>query len=818
MAPAVRNALAPVAVARWRFVPHRASETSAAEEAAFRLALPAAVRSGHGLGVRLAFVLTSGPSASLFLEALDPPSARWAARTVPLVYGPGHWVEAPPPLSTGAGPPGRCVWGPARRCFDWPEPLSSPDPAPPLADLAALVLRAAPPGFRLRWAWEPIPPPRHRWWHTPPAAPGPAPPSDRTRLPGSRAAAPAASFGPLERPLLGRLAVTVDGPKAGDSNGAPTVLAAVEAAVRSPRGNGLDLGRRPRSGRFPFLGRPTGLLATVGEWAAWWPSRRAGVAPGIAPPADRSFWPLGRTALGEVVGPPVESHQGRHLAVLGETGMGKSSLLVALARRVFEAGGGVVFDPVGDTVAAIRAALPPGGLRRLRSIAPGPEPLTLNALDGAGPGTGADPEAGERRLRDLVFAFRRVRSAQYETAEYWGPRLDEMLTRALRAAAALPRGTLTEAHLLLETGGRLGRAVPPEAAGPITDLAHRMQDHPDDAEGARRLLHEVVGSPTLSRMLCAPEPTVRIGPLVGPGEIVLLSGEAARVGEATARRLLAIYLGLVWSELLARPGASKTVVMLDEAQWFAHDSLSEMLKLGRKRNVHVVLATQSIASFRHPSVEESVRTNVADLVVFRGSPREARDLEQTIPSVRAETLLALPRGRALLLLGKGEQVHWIRTARSPEPGPRPLFGEVAPGRPTPRSTAPEKAGGSALPSPEGATVAVPPPAAFEAAPSARAAPGRDPALDRVVATLLARLDAAGPSSLAVPLAELRAGADPSGEAIRRVGSRLGREGVCAREVGPDGGSCWRLDPRAAAVLRTAFPGAAGGDAVAAQPS
>ncbi len=792
------------AVARWRFVPRRAVDPSPAGEAEFRLGLRTALRSAHALGARLALALRSGPAPALFLEALDAPSARWTGRTLPETYGPTQWVEVGPRADPDPSVRSAETWGPAHRRFGWPEPLVHPEPAAPSVDLAALVLRSAGPGLLLRWSWNPVPPPRARWWHAPPEILPPSIPAPRAYSRAPRAPAPEPSPASAERPLVGRLDLTVATPPVGRSRTRPAGLRALETVLRTPRGNGVDFGRRPRPVPGRLRSRPDGMLLTVDEWASWWPGRRC---PAGGPPpvlAGGARWPLGRTAVGEVVGPWAEPHQGRHLAVLGETGMGKSSLLVALAGRVFDRDGGVVFDPVGDTAAAIRDTLPPAARGRLRWIAPGPDAVTLNALDGAGPGTGAEPEAGDRRLRDLVFAFRRVRHAQYEAAEYWGPRLDEVLTRALRAAAALPRGTLADAHLLLETGGRLGRPVPAEAIGAVADLARRIQDRPDDAEGARRLLHEVVGSPILSRMLCDPEPTVRVGPLVAPGAIVLVSGEAGQVGEATARRLLAVYLGLVWSELLARPLAPKTVVMLDEAQWFAHDSLAEMLKLGRKRNVHVVLATQSIASFRHPNVEESVRTNVADFVVFRGSPREARELEETIPALRAEAVLSLPRGRAALLLGKGEQLHWIRTARPPfgGPPPPPAAPPSAPGRALPGS-GPASPGGAGSPTSLPATSVSPDLAAH----------------GRVVGALLERFRLAEPARpLVVSLPELRREADPTGEAIRRLGSRLGRAGVCVRGTGPGGVPVWHLDPRAADVLRESMGPDPPTGSAASQPS
>ena len=206
--------------------------------------------------------------------------------------------------------------------------------------------------------------------------------------------------------------------------------------------------------------------------------------------------------------------------------------------------------------------------------------------------------------------------------------------------------------------------VPEVAIEPVRELADRIPGSTGRRGRARRLLHEVVRSPVLVRMLAEPEPELRTRDLVVPGRIVLISGDAGRVGEPTARYLLAVYFALVWSELLAREGAPKTFVMLDEAQWFSHESLGEMLRLGRRKNVHVVLATQGVGSLP-PAVADAVWTNVSDFVAFRGSPEEAREFTRASRAVSAEDLLALPRGEAAVLLGKGHFVRWVKTIRIP---------------------------------------------------------------------------------------------------------------------------------------------------------
>jgi DNA helicase HerA-like ATPase len=502
------------------------------------------------------------------------------------------------------------------------------------------------------------------------------------------------------------------------------------------------------------------------EFVSMWPSpdcEVGGPSDRIGDPRIRL--PLGRTVDGVVTGPLLEAHQGRHLAILGETGMGKSSLLVALASRALRDAGGVVFDPVGDTVRSLRVELGSLDPGRCLWIAPDTLEVGLNALEGIGGGD--DPIRSERRLTDLVHALRRVRAGRYSESSYWGPRLEEMITRALRAGSALPEGTLLESHTLLATSTRLGRSIPPNASEAVRELADRIRDRPEDADGARRLLHEVVRNPVLARMLCTPHPTVRARDLVTPGQIVLISGDATVVGESTARYLLSVLLALVWSELLARPTPAKTFIVLDEAQWFSNDSLAEMLRLGRRKNVHVVLATQAIASLPE-TVAEAVWTNVSDFVAFRGSPEEAREFSRAARGVPAEALLALPRGEAVVLLGKGESVRWVRTVRLPSAR------AGGPGG-TPPGTGPPDEGGAGEGPAENSTL--PKPSVYRVFEE----------LHRISS------ETSEGGSILVDLEQLRRRVDPEGSSVRRVGSILSRAGALARVDRLEGGPQWVID-------------------------
>lgn len=745
--------------AQWLWAPRPHPSRRSEELLRFREKLIASLRVGHGLGAEFELRLRSGGESTLALSCATFSGARWITRVLAPVYAGSPWVRRP---EEAAVAPPAVFWG--RRALGYPHPLREPEERPPASENLLLALRGISTGVWIRWRFSPWPacwPGPLESWATDSNHIGRFPsPRARERAPPSRDLEPPSGRSP---PLFWKTVLEVGvsrGP--GPESDATAVRRAVEAALRSNHGNGVRLS--PRLLRSPWP-KP---------WFAVSEAELAGILPGIdgRPDASESTsaWrtasilPLGRSATGRVAGPPVEPTQGRHLAILGETGMGKSSALIAVARKATTLGGLVLFDPLGETARSFRAGLSAEELRRLLWISADGPPCGINALEGAH-GAGTDPVLADRRLNDLVHALRRVRSGRYSDSNFWGPRLEEMLGRALLAAAAFPGGTLVDAHTLLATGGRTRQVVPVEAQEEVHSLADRIRERPEDAEGARRLLYEVVRSPVLKALLCARTPRLHTKDLVEEGRIAVISGDASTVGETSARYLLAVYLALVWSELLGRGTRAKTFVVLDECQWFSHESLAEMLRLARRKNVHVILATQTIRSLPE-GVADAVWTNVSDFLAFRGSPEEARELARSVDGVTAEELLALPRGHAVVLLGKGSAVHWVRSSgRPPEPEEDP------PGRPLAFQPTP--------------------PAESEAFP-------RRPSFSTIedgLRALVERARGLPPGTrLRVDLSELRKTGDAEERTIRALGARLGRVGALVATEHCGGRRTWVIEP------------------------
>ncbi|MCI4332708.1 MAG: hypothetical protein L3K01_03105 [Thermoplasmata archaeon] len=710
----------------------------------FHDALVAALRVAAGWPVDIRLRWSTGPRASVRLEAADRASVSWATSALFPVYPVGSWVPAVPDLR--GRPPLRAV-GRALHGVDRPFRHSS-DLAAPWSDSVVAALWLLPPKAAVEWRFRPIGSPKRNapvgsapsaqppGWRTPP-------PTETARtLDDARAARSIAPLWDLRAELVGR--------SLGD---AESLGRLVSSAAMEDGGNGIAWRRAT-----PWFYRsPRRIFVALDELAPWFPSPALRIPdPEWSGQRRGRSLPLGRTVSGRVCALPMEERQGRHLLLLGETGMGKSSLLVQLTVRAAAVGGVVFLDPIGDTSRRLLDRLPRSELPRVVWISPACSPVGVNALAPVAAG----PPNGDRALGDLVQALRRVRVGRYADSPFWGPRVEEMLTLALRAAADYPGGTLREALALLAGAGGPLRGVPPGAEAAVQALAERVRHRPEEVDGARRVLGEVVGNPVLARMLSARGARFSVAEAVEAGRIVIVSGDATEVGEAASRTLLSVHLALLWLGLIARRRAAKTFVVADELQWYANDALLELFRLGRRFNVHLWAATQSLASLPE-SVREAAVTNSADLVVFRGSPEDAREVARWAPDLGAETVLGLRRGEAAVLIGKGREVGWVRLPFEPD-------------RPQPeRWSSVWQQCRTLWSDPPGAAA----PAADDLGESRGTSSSIDP-LRAVLLVLWAGFLAAGEADvLTVGVDGLREVADPSGATVRAAGQRLASAGA-----------------------------------------
>ncbi|MBX5451599.1 MAG: hypothetical protein IRZ24_16175 [Thermogemmatispora sp.] len=127
---------------------------------------------------------------------------------------------------------------------------------------------------------------------------------------------------------------------------------------------------------------------------------------------------------------------------------------------------------------------------------------------------------------------------------------------------------------------------------------------------------------------------------------ILLVKLASVVGEDAARLVgatLLNLLGLFFQE--QPPGRTRTLVIVDEFQWFLGVRWRMLAEL-RKFGAHFALATQSLAFFRQEAQEHKVLAqilaNVQSILAFAGSADDAQTLAPEL-GITAEDVQSLPR-------------------------------------------------------------------------------------------------------------------------------------------------------------------------------
>ncbi|MDE1835957.1 MAG: hypothetical protein KGJ23_05005 [Euryarchaeota archaeon] len=310
-------------------------------------------------------------------------------------------------------------------------------------------------------------------------------------------------------------------------------------------------------------------------WLPPWDARRT---PGLRslPSTGTRDLHVGTDPAGERVGWSLTRGEGHHLTVAGETGMGKSTLLQRLAADAMGDGRTslIVVDPLGETAQGVLHLLSPAARSRSVWVAPLRSPVGINALELPTGLTGANARAErERRVSELVTALRRVRAERYGETFYWGPRIEDLLTRTFLVLSACPGSTLRDAHELLSEPDRWVGPLSSEDEGGKEALAlweSIRREGPEERQGALRIVQEVALSSAISRLLATRAPRWSLSRALEPGAVTFFDLERTAIGVRASSYLGAALLSLLWSFLLARKDRGKVLLILDEVQEYTH--------------------------------------------------------------------------------------------------------------------------------------------------------------------------------------------------------------------------------------------------------
>ena len=320
-----------------------------------------------------------------------------------------------------------------------------------------------------------------------------------------------------------------------------------------------------------------------------------------------------------------EDQRRRHLYIVGQTGTGKSTLLLNLLRQDFESGAGVaLLDPHGDLARAALEHIPRSRTNDLVYI----DPADIEWPIGFNPLSRVPPDLAPIVADGIVSAFRHV------WPDSWGPRLDYILTDAVRALLDVPGSTLLMLpRLLIDEPFRM-RLVHRHVRDPVV-RAYWLNEYAGYTESFRReaiapiqnKIGKALMTPSLRNMLAQPKSTITPRRLMDEGAIVICNLSKGALGESTAHLLGALLVTALAQAALSRadtPADERRVFHLyaDEFQSFATESFSLILSEARKYALTLTLAHQYLEQLPIP-LRAAIFGNAGSLIACRTGASDA---------------------------------------------------------------------------------------------------------------------------------------------------------------------------------------------------
>lgn len=351
-----------------------------------------------------------------------------------------------------------------------------------------------------------------------------------------------------------------------------------------------------------------------------------------------------------------QDRRAEHIAILGKTGTGKSSLLRYLCQQDIEAGRGFVsFDLHGDTTPCLLSAIAAHERAVKRDLSDRTivvEPADPEFSVGLNP---LEQKAGNNRFVQIA-EFAQVLKQRWHLDSF-GARTDELLRNSLYAVAENDF-TLVELAPFLTSAAFRARCLK-DLSNP--EIRQYFQERYDQAsEPMRSVMREPILNKTsfltsdihFRHIVGQQASTFSILDAIDEGRWVLLNLQKGRLGEQ-AVTLGSLLLTCVKNALFARKNRQLFTLYCDEIQnLIAFDSgLETVLSEGRKFGVSISSANQYLDQY--PAEMRSAILAVGTHIFFQLSSADAQAIATALDGGKplAERLKNLPRRHIVVKTG-----------------------------------------------------------------------------------------------------------------------------------------------------------------------
>ena len=347
--------------------------------------------------------------------------------------------------------------------------------------------------------------------------------------------------------------------------------------------------------------------------------------------------------------------RGKHIYVIGKTGMGKSTMLENMAIQDIQNGEGICFiDPHGSTAEKLLDFVPQDRIKDVVYLAPFDTdyPMGFNVMEDVG--------YDKRHLvvSGLMGAFRRI------WVDAWSARMEYILQNTLLALLEYPDSTLLDVNRML-TNKTFRAAVVEKITDPIVksfwteEFASFTDSYTREATPAiQNKVGQFTANPLIRNIVGQGKSSFDLRKIMDEKKIFIVNLSKVRMGETNASLLGSMLVVKIYLAAMSRADEPSAVMArlprcyfyVDEFQSMMNEAFADILSESRKYKLALTLANQYIEQMEE-EVRDAVFGNVGTLIVFRVGPFDAEVLETVFdPTFTPEDLVGLGIGQIYLTL------------------------------------------------------------------------------------------------------------------------------------------------------------------------
>jgi len=351
----------------------------------------------------------------------------------------------------------------------------------------------------------------------------------------------------------------------------------------------------------------------------------------------------------------------RHIYIIGQTGTGKSTLLLNMAvQDAMNKEGFCLIDPHGDLIETVLGNIPEERYDDLILFEPGyiERPMGLNLLDY----DASYPEQKTFVINEMIEIMDKL----YDLKQTGGPMFEQYMRNAMLLVMAHP-----------ESGSTL-MEVPRVLSDP--DFRHYKLDHcsnqvvndfwikeAEKAGGEAALsnmtpyitskLNQFTANDIMRPIIGQQKSAINFREAMDKGKIILINLAKGKIGDLNAYLLGLIIVGKILISALSRVDLKETerkdfYLYVDEFQNFVTESIATILSESRKYHLGLGIAHQYVGQLvrgQDAQIRDAVFGNIGTIISYKIGVEDAQTLEkQFTPVFNVHDLINVPKFSAYI--------------------------------------------------------------------------------------------------------------------------------------------------------------------------